>query len=284
MSARLIMGLEVAAKIKQDLAEERGRLIAQTGKVPGLAVVIVGENPASQVYVKNKQKTAKNLGFHSEVHRLPEQVSREELLEVVHRLNSDDNIHGILVQLPLPGHIQEKEIIRDILPEKDVDGFHPVNAGNLMLGAESCIPCTPHGIMRMLEYIGCDLEGKNATVVGRSNIVGKPTALLLLRKNATVTVCHSRTKNLPEVCRRADVLVVAVGRPMMVKGDWIKPGATVIDVGMNSVDGKLVGDVDFEPASRIAGYISPVPGGVGPMTITMLMVNTLELFKKKYNL
>lgn len=284
MSAQLIKGPEVAAKIRQDIVDELGELTAKTGKVPGLAVIIVGENPASQTYVNNKEKTSKKLGFYSEVHRLPEQVSQEELLQMVHRLNNDDNIHGILVQLPLPKHIQEEPIIHAILPEKDVDGFHPVNVGNLMIGARSYIPCTPHGVIKMLDYINYDLKGKNATVVGRSNIVGKPVALLLLERHATVTICHSRTQNLPEVCRQADVLVVAVGRPEMVKGDWIKPGAIVIDVGINSVDGKLVGDVDFEAASQVAGYISPVPGGVGPMTITMLMVNTLKSFKNKYNL
>ncbi|HHX87011.1 MAG TPA: bifunctional methylenetetrahydrofolate dehydrogenase/methenyltetrahydrofolate cyclohydrolase FolD [Firmicutes bacterium] len=284
MSAQLIKGPEVAAKIRQGIVAELEELTAKTGKVPGLAVIIVGEDPASQTYVNNKEKTSKKLGFYSEVHRLPEEVSQEELLQMVHRLNSDDNIHGILVQLPLPKHIQEEPIIHAILPEKDVDGFHPVNVGKLMIGAQSYIPCTPHGVIKMLEHISYDLKGKSATVVGRSNIVGKPVALLLLERHATVTICHSRTQNLPEICRQADVLVVAVGRPEMVKGDWIKPGAVVIDVGINPVDGKLVGDVEFEAASKVAGYISPVPGGVGPMTITMLMVNTLQSFKNKHNL
>lgn len=284
MSAELIKGPEVAAKIRQGIIEEMKELTAKTGKVPGLAVVIVGEDPASKTYVRNKERTSKKLGFHSEVHRLPEDVTQEELLAMVHRLNNDDDIHGVLVQLPLPKHIDEEPIIHAILPEKDVDGFHPVNVGNLMIGAESYIPCTPHGVIKMLEHIGYDLKGKNATVVGRSNIVGKPVALLLLERHATVTICHSRTQNLAEVCRQADVLVVAVGRPEMVKGDWIKPGAVVIDVGINSVDGKLVGDVEFEAASKVAGHITPVPGGVGPMTITMLMVNTLQSFKKKHNL
>ncbi|NMA91553.1 MAG: bifunctional methylenetetrahydrofolate dehydrogenase/methenyltetrahydrofolate cyclohydrolase FolD [Firmicutes bacterium] len=284
MSARLIKGPEVAAKIRQGIVDELKGLTAKTGKVPGLAVIIVGENPASQTYVRNKERTSKKLGFHSEVHRLPENVTQEELLEMVNRLNMDDDIHGILVQLPLPKHIEEEPVIHAILPEKDVDGFHPVNVGNLLIGAESYIPCTPHGVIKMLEHIDYDLKGKNATVVGRSNIVGKPVAILLLERHATVTVCHSRTQNLAEVCRRADLLVVAVGRPEMIKGDWIKPGAVVIDVGINPVDGKLVGDVEFETASKVAGYISPVPGGVGPMTITMLMVNTLQSFKKKYKL
>jgi len=248
--------------------------------VPGLAVVLVGENPASQTYVNNKEKTSKKLGFYSEVHRLPADTSQQELMALIDKLNKDDKINGILVQLPLPDHIDEKAVTDAILPEKDVDGFHPINVGNLLIGEDCYIPCTPHGVIKMLDYIGYELKGKRAVVVGRSNIVGKPVALLLLQRHATVTICHSRTQDLPGVCREADVLVVAVGRPEMVKGDWIKPGAVVIDVGINRLDDKLVGDVEFETAKEVAGYITPVPGGVGPMTITMLMVNTLESFKR----
>ena len=217
-------------------------------------------------------------------HRLPAETTQEELLKLVNRLNNDDSIHGVLVQLPLPDHIEEEAVIHAVAPEKDVDGFHPINVGNLMIGEKCYIPCTPHGCIKMLEYINYELKGKNAVVVGRSNIVGKPVALLLLERHATVTICHSRTQDLAGVCRGADVLVVAVGRPEMVKGDWIKPGAVVIDVGINKVGDKLVGDVEFEAASERAAYITPVPGGVGPMTITMLMMNTLEAFKVKHNL
>jgi len=277
--AELVKGKDVAAKIREEISAELEQLKNKTGKVPGLAVVLVGEDPASQTYVNNKEKTSKKLGFHSEVHRLPESISQEELLKLVDQLNNDDNIHGILVQLPLPDHIEDEAVIHAISAEKDVDGFHPVNVGNLMIGEKSYIPCTPHGVIKMIEYTGFDLKGKNAVVVGRSNIVGKPVALLLLQRHATVTICHSKTQDLPGVCSSADVLVVAAGQPEMVKGDWIKPGAVVIDVGIHRIDDKLKGDVEFESAEKVASYISPVPGGVGPMTITMLMVNTLEAFK-----
>ncbi len=284
MTATLIRGPEVAKKIREDIAQEMEVIKGKTDKVPGLAVVLVGEDAASSTYVKNKEKTSKNLGFYSEVHRVSVDISQKELLEIVDRLNKDDKINGILVQLPLPAHIAEEAVIDAISPEKDVDGFHPINVGNLMIGEDCFIPCTPHGVMKMLAWTGETLKGKNAVVVGRSNIVGKPVALLLLREHATVTICHSRTKDLGAVCREADVLVVATGRPEMIKGDMIKPGSIVIDVGINRVDGKLVGDVEFEKAKEVAGWITPVPGGVGPMTITMLMLNTLESFKRKNDL
>ncbi len=284
MTAKLIKGPEVAAAIRKQIAEELPVLKEKTGEVPGLSVILIGEDPASKAYVGNKEKTSKELGFFSEVHRLPVETTQEELLALIDRLNRDEKIHGILVQLPLPGHIDEKAVLDAIAVEKDVDGFHPINVGNLMVGDDCFIPCTPHGCMKMLEYIGFDLKGKNAVVVGRSNIVGKPVSLLLLQQHATVTICHSRTTDLGAVTREADVLVVAVGKPNMITGDMIKPGAVVIDVGINRVGDKLVGDVEFESASQVASYITPVPGGVGPMTITMLMLNTLESFKRKHGL
>lgn len=284
MTAKLIKGPEVAAAIREQIATEMVTLKEKTGKVPGLAVILVGEDPASKAYVGNKEKTSKALGFNSVVQRVPVETTQEELLNMIDALNNDDDIQGILVQLPLPDHIEEKAVIDAISVEKDVDGFHPINVGNLMIGEDSYIPCTPHGCMKMLEYIGFDLKGKNAVVVGRSNIVGKPVALLLLQQHASVTICHSRTADLGAVCREADVLVVAVGRPEMITGDMIKPGAVVIDVGINRVNDKLVGDVHFESAAEKASYITPVPGGVGPMTITMLMLNTMEAFKRKHNI
>lgn len=284
MSAKLISGPEVAAAIRDQIATELAALKEKTGKVPGLAVILVGEDPASKAYVGNKEKTSVKLGFNSRVDRIPAETTQEELLKMIDELNKDEDIHGILVQLPLPDHIEEKAVIDAIAVEKDVDGFHPINVGNLMIGDDCYIPCTPHGCMKMLEYIGFDLKGKNAVVVGRSNIVGKPISLLLLQQHATVTICHSRTADLGAVCREADVLVVAVGRPEMITGDMIKPGAVVIDVGINRVNDKLVGDVHFDSAKEVASYITPVPGGVGPMTITMLMLNTLEAFKRKHNL
>lgn len=284
MTAKLIKGPEVAAAIREQIAEELASLKKKTGLEPGLAVVLLGEDPASKAYVGNKEKTSKQLGFYSEVHRLPVETSQEDLLALIDKLNQDEKINGILVQLPLPDHIEEKAVIDAIVVDKDVDGFHPINVGNLMIGDDCFIPCTPHGCMKMLEYINYDLKGKNAVVVGRSNIVGKPIALLLLQKHATVTICHSRTKDLGAVCREADVLVVAVGKAEMITGDMVKPGAVVIDVGINRVNDKLVGDVQFETAAEKASYITPVPGGVGPMTITMLMLNTLEAFKRKHKI
>lgn len=284
MTAKLIKGPEVAAAIREEIVAELAGLKEKTGMVPGLAVILLGEDPASKAYVGNKEKTSKQLGFYSEVHRLPAETSEDELLSMIDRLNRDDKINGILVQLPLPDHIEEKAVIDAIAVEKDVDGFHPINVGKLMIGEESYIPCTPHGCLKMLEFINYDLKGKNAVVVGRSNIVGKPVAILLLQQHATVTICHSRTRDLKAVCREADVLIVAVGKPEMITGEMVKPGAVVIDVGINRVDDKLVGDVHFDSAAEVASYITPVPGGVGPMTITMLMLNTLESFKRKHNL
>ncbi len=284
LTAKLIKGPDVAAAIREQIAGEMPALKEKTGTVPGLSVILVGEDPASKAYVGNKEKTSKALGYFSEVHRLPVETTQEEILKLIDQLNNDDKVHGILVQLPLPDHVEDKAVLDAIVVEKDVDGFHPINVGNLMVGADCFIPCTPHGCMKMLEYIDYDLKGKSAVIVGRSNIVGKPLALLLLQQHATVTICHSRTKDLGAVCREADVLVVAVGRAGMVTGDMIKPGAVVIDVGINRVDGKLVGDVDFESAAEKASYITPVPGGVGPMTITMLMLNTLESFKRKHKI
>jgi methylenetetrahydrofolate dehydrogenase (NADP+)/methenyltetrahydrofolate cyclohydrolase len=281
-----IDGKAKAAKLSAEITSRTADLLERTGRKPGLAVVIVGEDPASEVYVRNKKRTAEACGFHSVQHSLPEQSTQAEVLELIGQLNADDNIHGILVQLPLPSHLDEQVITQAILPEKDVDGFHFQNIGMLTAGhlAGAFVPCTPAGCMLMIEdKLGKDLSGLNAVIIGRSNIVGKPMASLLLKANATVTICHSRTSDLPEVARGADILVAAVGRAKMVKGDWIKPGAVVIDVGINrievEVDGevknKLVGDVDYDEACEVASAVTPVPGGVGPMTIVMLMSNTL---------
>lgn len=286
-SASIIDGKALAAELSGQITLRSADLLEKTGIKPGLAVVIVGEDPASQVYVRNKKRTAEACGFHSVQHTMPEDASQNDVLQLIKELNSDSAIHGILVQLPLPKHLDEQLITQSIVPEKDVDGFHFQNIGMLTAGhlEGAFVPCTPAGCMVMIEgQLGKDLSGLNAVIIGRSNIVGKPMASLLLKSNATVTVCHSRTKDLPEVARNADILVAAVGRPKMVMGDWIKPGAIVIDVGINriqvEVDGetknKLVGDVDFDEASRMAGAITPVPGGVGPMTIVMLMSNTLQ--------
>ena len=286
-SATIIDGKAKAAELAEDIRQQTATLLEDKKIKPGLAVVIVGEDPASQVYVRNKKRTAEGCGFHSVQHTLAEDTSQEDVLALIDELNNDPAVHGILVQLPLPGHLDEQLITQSIVPTKDVDGFHFQNIGMLTAGHldGAFVPCTPAGCMLMIEdQLGKDLSGKNAVIIGRSNIVGKPMASLLLKANATVTVCHSRTKDLPEVARNADILVAAVGRPQMVKGDWIKPGAVVIDVGINrievEVDGetknKLVGDVDFDDAAEVAGAITPVPGGVGPMTIIMLMSNTLQ--------
>ena len=275
MAALLIDGKAVSARIRRELTEEVARFKEATGVTPGLAVVLVGEDPASQTYVRSKEKSTVKVGMYSEVHRLPAETGEAQLLALVDKLNKEPKIHGILVQLPLPGHMDETKVLNAIDPAKDVDGFHPVNAGRLFTGQESFIPCTPHGIMELLADGGVDFRGKQAVVVGRSNIVGKPIAMLLLQKHATVTICHSRTADLGAVTRQADVLVVAVGRPNFIRGEMVKPGAVVIDVGINRVDGALVGDVDFQSVSEVAGSITPVPGGVGPMTITMLLKNTL---------
>jgi len=275
VSATIIDGKAVAKEIRAELAE-KVEAMKQKGLVPGLAVVLVGEDPASQTYVRNKEKACGRVGLHSEVYRLPAETPQEELLSLVEELNRKREIHGILVQLPLPDHIDERAVIHAIRPEKDVDGFHPVNVGKLVVGDECFVPCTPAGIVELIDRTGVELKGKRVTVIGRSNIVGKPVSLLLLARHATVTICHSRTRDLAAEASRADVLVVAVGRPRMVTGDMVKEGAVVIDVGVNRVDGKLVGDVDFETAAERAGAITPVPGGVGPMTITMLMKNAVE--------
>jgi methylenetetrahydrofolate dehydrogenase (NADP+)/methenyltetrahydrofolate cyclohydrolase len=282
-----IDGKAKAAELSAKITQETAALTREHGIKPGLAVVIIGEDPASQVYVRNKKLTAEACGFHSVQHSLPADVSQQEVLDLVTSLNEDPDIHGILVQLPLPDHLDEQRITQSILPSKDVDGFHYINIGKLTAGdtADAFVPCTPAGCMLMIEdHLGTDLSGLGAVVIGRSNIVGKPMASLLLARNATVTICHSRTKDLPAVVRGADIVVAAVGRPGMVGGDWIKPGAVVIDVGINrvevDVDGetksKLVGDVDYEAACEVAKAVTPVPGGVGPMTITMLMANTLR--------
>lgn len=277
--AKILSGKEVSARVRGELKTEVEELKKQ-GKTPGLAVVLVGEDPASKVYVANKEKACKELGIYSEMHKLPEETTEEELLALVNKLNADDNIDGILVQLPLPKGLDDKVIINNILPEKDVDAFHPVNVGKIMIGDFDFVPCTPAGIMELIKESGVDVEGKECVVIGRSNIVGKPMSMLLLHKNGTVTICHSRTKNLSEVTKRADILVAAVGRAKFVTADMVKEGAVVIDVGMNrDENGKLCGDVDFENVEKIAGAITPVPGGVGPMTISMLMRNTVASAK-----
>ena len=277
MSASIISGKQVSLELRQKLKAEAEIFARESGITPGLAVIIVGEDPASTVYVRNKHKACLELGYYSEVHELPESTSEQELLALIESLNAKEEIHGILVQLPLPKQINEDSVIRAIRPEKDVDAFHPENVGRILLGNYRFLPCTPAGVMELLASAGVDPKGKECVVVGRSNIVGKPQALLLLEKNGTVTVCHSRTANLAEHTRRADILVVAVGRAGFVTADMIKPGAVVIDVGINRTEeGKLVGDVEFEGAAEVASAITPVPGGVGPMTITMLMQNTLE--------
>ncbi|MBN0986775.1 bifunctional methylenetetrahydrofolate dehydrogenase/methenyltetrahydrofolate cyclohydrolase FolD [Amphritea pacifica] len=281
----LIDGKKISAAVVEQLAIDTKAFIAEFGVTPGLAVVLVGEDPASQVYVRNKVKQATAAGFHSTEHRLPADTGQAELNALVEQLNNDPSVHGILVQLPLPEQLNEPEIIRLIAAEKDVDGFHPLNVGALASGMAELIPCTPMGCMIMLEKTLGDLTGKHAVVVGRSNIVGKPMAALLLQANCTVTVVHSRSADIEAICRQADILVAAVGRPEMIRGSWIKPGATVIDVGINAVekDGKrrLVGDVAFSEASEVAGAISPVPGGVGPMTIACLMKNTLTAARQQ---
>jgi methylenetetrahydrofolate dehydrogenase (NADP+)/methenyltetrahydrofolate cyclohydrolase len=289
-SAIRIDGKARAAELSEKIKEETAALANAHGIKPGLAVVIIGEDPASQVYVRNKKRTAEACGFYSVQHSLPADVSQQDVLDLVASLNEDEAIHGILVQLPLPDHLDEQRITQSIAPSKDVDGFHYINIGKLTAGdtADAFVPCTPAGCMLMIEdHLGDDLSGLNAVVIGRSNIVGKPMASLLLARNATVTITHSRTKDLPGVVRGADILVAAVGRPHMVGGDWIKPGAVVIDVGINRVEteidgekkAKLIGDVNYDEAIEVAKAVTPVPGGVGPMTITMLMANTLRSAK-----
>ncbi|MFQ6549186.1 bifunctional methylenetetrahydrofolate dehydrogenase/methenyltetrahydrofolate cyclohydrolase FolD [Aestuariibius sp. 2305UL40-4] len=275
MTADVIDGKAFAAGIREKVAGHVARLSEEHGIVPGLAVVLLGEDPASQVYVRSKGKMTREVGMKSIEHRLDAGTSEEELLSLIAELNADREVHGILVQLPLPGHLNSEAVIDAIDPAKDVDGFHISNVGKLATGQAAMVPCTPLGCLMMLrEQLG-DLSGLDAVVIGRSNIVGKPMAQLLLRDSCTVTVAHSRTKDLPEVAKRADIVVAAVGRPKMVTGDWIKPGATVIDVGINRVDGGLVGDCDYDSCAAVAGAITPVPGGVGPMTIACLLANTV---------
>ncbi|MFD1989691.1 bifunctional methylenetetrahydrofolate dehydrogenase/methenyltetrahydrofolate cyclohydrolase FolD [Paenibacillus nicotianae] len=284
MTATIINGKQIAEDIREGIRQEMEQL-KTTGFQPGLAVVLVGEDPASQVYVRHKEKACHDLGYYSEVHRLPSTTSQEELLAMVDRLNKQENINGILVQLPLPEQIEEKAIINAISPEKDVDGFHPISVGNLVIGDDSLLPCTPAGVIELIKRAGVEISGKHAVVIGRSNIVGKPVSLLLQRENATVTMCHSRTSNMKELAKQADILVVAIGKANFVDASYIKPGAVVIDVGVNRLDnGKLAGDVDFESAKEVSGPITPVPGGVGPMTITMLMQNTLVAAKRAHGL
>jgi len=276
MSAVVIDGKSVAARIKAGLSAEISRFNA-LGQTPGLAVVIVGVDPASRVYVNMKKKACLELGIHSEEYTLPEKTTQVELLELIDQLNINPKLHGILVQLPLPAHLDEEAVLERIIPTKDVDGFHPVNIGKLWSGLPGVLPCTPAGVMELIKETGLGIAGKECVVVGRSNIVGKPQAALLLREHGTVTLCHSRTVNLTEVCRRADILIAAVGRAGLINGAMVKPGAVVIDVGTNhNADGKLVGDLDFDSVVNVAGWITPVPGGVGPMTIAMLMKNTVE--------
>ncbi len=281
MSAKILDGKALSAKIKDNLKEECAAL-KEKGINPCLAVIIAGDDPASRVYVNNKKAACEYIGIKSLEYALPADVTQRELMELIDTLNDDKTVDGILVQLPLPSHLDEKEVINRIRPEKDVDAFHPVNVGKIMIGDYDFLPCTPAGVMELIAESGVEISGKQCVVVGRSNIVGKPQSMLLLHKNGTVTICHSKTKNLAEICRSADILVAAVGRAKFITADMVKEGAVVIDVGINrGEDGKLYGDVDYEPVSLVAGAITPVPGGVGPMTISMLMRNTLTAATKK---
>ena len=274
--AKIIDGKAISAQIREEIAQKVQVYSEKTGTRPGLAVIIVGDNPASQVYVRNKKKACEQVGFNSWVYEMPESTTQDELNALIDKLNCDSTVHGILVQLPLPKHLDEKEVILRIKPEKDVDAFHPYNVGRITIGDPKFLPCTPAGIMELLKRSNIEIAGKECVVIGRSNIVGKPMALLLLAENGTVTVCHSKTRYLKDVCKRADILVVAIGKADFVTADMVKEGAVVIDVGMNrNAEGKLTGDVDFAFVSEVASYITPVPGGVGPMTITMLLQNTL---------
>lgn len=282
ITARILDGKALAAEIRAELKAEIAAMVARGHRPPGLAVVLVGNDPASAIYVRNKRKACQEVGIHAADFDLPEQTSEADLLALISRLDDDPAIDGILVQLPLPRHIDSKKVLGAVRPDKDADGFHPMNAGKLLLGEEDgLVACTPLGVMAILDKAGVNLEGKRAIVIGRSNIVGKPMALLLLARHATVTICHSRTRDLPAVVREGDVVVAAVGRGEMVRGDWIKPGAVVIDVGMNrNAEGKLVGDVAFAEAAKVASAITPVPGGVGPMTIAMLLRNTVQAWRR----
>ena len=278
-TAKIIDGKAISEKIRGDIRKDVEKIVAE-GVMPGLAVVIVGNNPASRTYVNNKKKACAQVGIHSEEYALPEETTQEQLIALVEELNGRSDIHGILVQLPLPKHIDDEAIIAAISPKKDVDAFHAENVGHIMIGDHKFLPCTPAGVMELLKESGIEVGGKECVIIGRSNIVGKPMAMLLLQQNGTVTICHSHTKDLAEVTRRADILVVAIGKAKFVTADMVKPGAVVIDVGMDrDENGKLCGDVDFDSVSKVAGYITPVPGGVGPMTITMLLKNTLTAAK-----
>ena len=276
----LIDGKKVSAEVRARLAKEANELKEKTGRVPGLATVLVGDDPASAVYVRNKNKICRELGFNSFEQKLAADTSEGKLLQLIKELNSNNDIHGILVQLPLPNQIDSEKILQAIDPNKDVDGFHPINVGKLVVGNALLTPCTPTGIIKLLDYYEIDISGKHAVILGRSNIVGKPVSMLLLQRNATITICHSRTKNLDEITRSADILVAAIGRANFVTENMVSEGTIVIDVGINRVDGKLTGDINFEPVSKKASYITPVPGGVGPMTIALLMENTLKAFKE----
>ena len=282
MGAQILDGKVMSAELRAEIAQ-RVAALKERGVTPGLAVILVGNNPASEIYVRNKGKGCEETGMYSRTINLPEQTSQAELESEIEKLNADPAIHGILVQLPMPKHLDEQAALAKILPEKDVDGFHLINAGHMMTGTEGVIACTPRGALYMIKSTGIDLNGKEAVVIGRSNIVGKPMAMLLLRENCTVTICHSRTKDLVEHTRRADILVAAVGKAGFVTADMVKPGAVVIDVGINRVDGKVCGDVDFEHVKEKASWITPVPGGVGKMTITMLLDNTVEAAERNLN-
>lgn len=278
--AKLINGKEVSASVKLRVKNQTEELIEQSGITPGLAVVIVGNDPASRVYVNSKKKACAEVGFNSYEYALPEDTTQQELLELVEKLNNDSKVNGILCQLPLPKQIDENAIINAIKPEKDVDAFHPFNVGKIMIGEFAFLPCTPAGVMELIDSTGVEVSGKNCVVIGRSNIVGKPMSMLLLHRSGTVTICHSKTQNLTEICQNADILIAAVGRANFVTADMVKEGAVVIDVGMNRLEnGKLCGDVDFNEVEKKASFITPVPGGVGPMTIAMLMQNTLTAAK-----
>lgn len=277
-----IDGKAVSAAVRERIKNDVAEFAKATGKTPGLAVVIVGSDPASEVYVRNKHKACGEVGMYSEVHTFPENTTEEELLSLVEKLNNDGNINGILVQLPLPRHLDSEKVILAINPDKDVDAFHPQNVGKIMIGNYSFLPCTPAGVMELLRHYNIDICGKHCVIIGRSNIVGKPQAMLMLKENATVTICHSKTVGLKEITKQADILVAAVGRANFVSADMVKDGAVVVDVGINrNADGKLCGDVDFAAVEPVASYITPVPGGVGPMTITMLLQNTLTAAKEQ---
>lgn len=284
MGAQIIDGKAISSAIRQQIKQQVMELQQKTGKAPGLAVVLVGEDPASQIYVRNKEKACQEAGIYSEVYRLSQETSQQQLLDLVHQLNERQEINGILVQLPLPDHLDEMTVLRDISPNKDVDGFHAVNAGKLLNGEKGFVPCTPKGIITLIKSTNIDIKGKDAVVVGRSNIVGKPVSILLLNEDATVTICHSKTADLKSHTQRADILVVATGKPNLITGDMVKPGSVVIDVGTTRVEGKLTGDVHFASVKEVAGWITPVPGGVGPMTITMLLQNTLEAAVSQWKL